>query len=317
MLLKELDLYQLRTRRQFIGEIFRVVERAKYEAKWEELSRTLDAEIKRYQQHFAPYAEVAISLYDLQTDARVSIDGDKPFQPGCVINQFVLYELVKDFQEGLYPYEPLSTDIGLAVGESKAAVAQNLLKHYVGNGNLGAGVERVNQLIRTLGLKTTFMDHPPAFDTVFSLQQEPNLMTTDEAVDVMVKLYRNQIFKDRYWTAFAIKRLTEGKPGLNAYIGLYPRELPRLHNQGLIPPPPHVGVAHKVGYFNDPADAWREVDCDSGLILIDGPEGEIAYAMAIFSKGNNAVPEDSFVKNGWFTWRVSGAVYNFFEEQYL
>ncbi len=308
MLLKELNLYQFRTRRQFIGEIYRLVERARYEAKWKELSQTLEAEIKRYQ-YLSPYSEVSISLLDLQTDAQISLGGDIPREPGCVINQFVLYSIVQDFQRNLYEYQPLARSIYLAVGESKAAVAEGLLRDYIGGGEVEAGVKRINQMIRGLGLTTTFFDHPPAF-TYESLEGRPNLMTTDEAVDVMSKLYRNQIFKEQTWTDFAIQRLVEGKPGLNYMIGI------GVRNE------PNVRVAHKIGYFSDPDDSWRDVECDAGLVLIDAPgtqRGEIAYAIAIFSKGNRHSPPDkpSILYDGWFASHVSQAVYDFFKEQYL
>lgn len=271
-----------------------------YQTEWNGLETRLAKEIGRYQTYFAPSSEVAISLLDLQTGAHLSLNGDEPYEPGCVINQFVLYELVKDFKLGLYPYEPLAEEIRLAIGESNAAKAKDLLEHWVGGGSVRAGIERVNNLIQSLGLKTSLIDHPPAFGP----RNGANLMTTNEAVEVITKLYHNEIFNDQSWTDFAIQRLTEGKPGLNIYIGLYTRYLPG------------VRVAHKVGYF---PDSLGEMDGDTGLVLIDTPRGEIAYAMAILSRGNVTSPPDkpSFVYNGWFTWRVSRAVYEFFRDQYL
>ncbi|MBI4057747.1 serine hydrolase [Candidatus Microgenomates bacterium] len=281
---------------------------SEYGERWNTLQTTIDTKIKRYR-NFSPYAEVSISLLDLQTDARISLDGDIPRQPGCVINQFVLYSLIEDFRKGLYGYQPLARSIYLAVGESKAAAAEELLRRYVGQGSAAAGATRINQMIGGLGLTTAFFDHPPAFPHK-GLEGRPNLMTADEAVDIMAKLYRNQIFKDQKWTDFAIQRLVEGKPGLNYMVGIGVRS------------EPGVRVAHKIGYFSDPDDSWRDVECDAGLILINNPgtpNGEIAYAMAIFSKGNTHSPSDrpSILYDGWFTWHVSRAAYNFFKKQYF
>lgn len=277
----------------------------RYEDAWEKLQEDLAAEIERYTRRYARHAEVSISLIDLQTDQRLSIGGDVPRQPGCVINQFVLYSLVEDFRRGLYDYDPLARSVYLAVGESKAAVAKELFR-TVGGGELDAGVARVNRLIGDLGLKATFLDHPPAFSHEFSLQGGPNAMTTDDAVDVMRLLYRNDMF-DEEWTHFTIQRLIEGKRGLNIYIGFAVRDLP------------FVRVAHKVGYFPDSGNRGRDIDADAGIVLVDTPAGEIAYAMAIFSEGNNPSPDNdrpSFVYNGWFTWAVSNLTFDFFRQQY-
>ena len=276
----------------------------RYEDAWAKLQEDLTAEIERYTTRYARHAEVSISLVDLQTDQRLSIGGDVPRQPGCVINQFVLYSLVEDFQRGLLEYDPLARAIYLAIGESKAQVARNLLQ-LTGGGSVEEGVARINARINELGLKDTSLDHPPAFWGEYSVRGQPNAMTTDDAVEVMRHLYRNDMF-DEEWSSFTIQRLTEGKRGLNIYIGLAVRDLP------------FARVAHKVGYFPDGYEL-RDMDGDAGLVLIDTPAGEIAYAMAILSEGNEPSPDNdhpSFVYNGWFTWAVSKLAFDFFSEQY-
>jgi hypothetical protein len=84
---------------------------------------------------------------------------------------------------------------------------------------------------------------------------------------ILAKLYREELFSPE-WTAYAIDRLLDIKPGLNYVLPLFL--------------PPGVRVAHKIGYFQG-SNGW--VYNDVGIVMMGQGEEQTAYVISYLSQG--------------------------------
>lgn len=252
-----------------------------------DLKAVLASEIRAYP------GLVALSVDDLQSGERISISGTRPQAGACTINLFLLLAVVDDLQNGLYSINEVDWMVKAAVGASDPKWARVLLIK-TGGGSLMRGVDRVNQVMESIGATGSFYDHAPEYWSEYSLAGQDNVVTTDDLNTALGKLYRGDLFWPAY-TQYALAKLLDVRPRLNNCL---PALLP---SQG-------VRVAHKIGFVNYAGYATYN---DAGLVLIARGDRQIAYAISYLSQYN---------RNYWaapgFGARLSRMVFDYFTSVY-
>ena len=251
-----------------------------------ELRRHWQSHIDQY-----PYVQSAIAVTDLQTGFGAHVNGNKVQQPGCTLNLAVVICATQDLQRGRYP----EADVGLAIQNtirySNPVLARDLVVR-IGRGDVRVGIERVQALIGSLGLRDTVYDHPPAYLWADSLTGERNATTANDMVKLLAALWRGQLLNAE-WTQYVLNKMTGVTPGLNYLI------------PAGIPQKPEIKVGHKNGWFRD---FGLLIDNDVGIVWEDTPQRRYAYAMALlFEK----VPHWESV---WMGRQLSQVTWEFFDQ---
>ena len=111
-------------------------------------------------------------------------------------------------------------------------------------------------------MRSSLFDHVPYYGSGV-----PNILTALEMNDVLVRLYRGELF-DPQWTAYTIQKLTE----IASYLQyILPGRLPS-----------GATVIHKIGFFVD-YDGW--VNNDAGIVTFKGSDGQTkVYSISYFSQ---------------------------------
>jgi hypothetical protein len=198
---------------------------------------------------------------DLQTAQTACANGVRQQLSGCVINFFVILQSVVDVQNNTRPESDVGDLISRTIYGSNASTAHELYG-IVGGGDFVTGVSRVRDLIARLEMKSTIIDHPPAFDGESLGVDESNWITALDANNALAKIYHGEILTP-FWRDYLLAKMEGVKPGLNYLIGSTPGGI----------------VSHKNGFFA--ANGW--VDNDIGIVRL-GPNGEFAYAISFFSQ---------------------------------
>ncbi len=211
--------------------------------------------------------EVALAVTDARSGETVAVNADRPQIAGCTANLPLLLAVVEDLAAGAYPLAEVDWIVRATVGASDARWG-GVLARRVGRGSLARGVDRVAALSERLGLRGSVYDHAPGYWGAYSRADRENVVTAADMNAVLLALYRGQLFDVR-WTQYALAKLLDVRPQLN---NMLPALLPR-----------GVRVAHKVGFINLYGYATRN---DAGLVLVDRPGGQLAYAVTFLSQHN-------------------------------
>jgi beta-lactamase class A len=205
----------------------------------------------------------AVAVTDLQTGETVHVNGDQVRLPGCTLNLFNLMQVVTDVQSGRYPETSVGDLIRQTINRSDAVVSRNLLKAYVGGGNVYTGLKRANELMLALGMTNTLYDHPPGYWEE-SLNGGIDNRTT--AIDTNRGL--RGIWEGRAllpgWRDYFLQKMTLVKPGLNYLVS--------VGTGGSY-------VSHKNGFLW--AEGW--VDNDIGIVWFERGGQRYGYAISYFS----------------------------------
>ena len=234
------------------------------------------------------YGDVAICVADLQTNEEICVNGNALHRTGCTINMFALFAAVEEFQAGRANPEEWADWIRIGIGHSSPPQVAVFLEGI--KGSLEEGVRRANELMQSWGMRDSLFDHVPGYP---GPDWRPNVLTARETNMVLAKLYRGELFSAD-WTAYAMGRLLDIKPGLN-YV------LPGLLPAG-------VRVAHKIGYYAD-WDGW--VYNDAGIVMVEREDSRFAYGISYLSQ---AMPSEYAAYS--FGAQLSRTVYDWFEQQH-
>ncbi len=205
-----------------------------------------------------------VAVTDLQTGESIDVGGDEIRNPGCTINFFVLLSVVLDLQMDRYPEAEVGSLIAATIWSSNPHTARQLAIR-TGMGDLGAGVTKANDLIRSLGLQHSLFDHMPAYMPSFSLYGASNALTANDMNRALTLLYQGQIVAPG-WRDYFLAKLRGVKPGLNYLI-------PAGVSGGL--------VSHKNGFLSG-SMGW--IDNDAGIVEFDVGGVRRAYAISFFSQ---------------------------------
>lgn len=226
-----------------------------------ELRESLQAEIKN------AWFDIALSVTDLQTSQTIDIKGDQPRLPGCTMNFFVLLSSIIDLENGFYPESEVGELISSTIWGSNPITARTLLIK-TGSGDLYRGIDKVNNLLASLGLQSgtnpALFDHPPAYPHESRFGRNNNVITANQTNQALAKLYKGEILSPE-WRDYFLKKLTRVKPGLNYLIPA-----------GVSGP---AQVSHKNGFFWD-TTGW--VDNDIGIVIFERNGKQFAYAISLF-----------------------------------
>lgn len=225
------------------------------------LEREIGARVDAYE---IP-GEYAVAVTDLQTGHTISVHGDRFQLAGCSINFFALLQATLDAQRGVYPESRVGELIQATVYSSSAAHGHDLYR-IAGNGNVLAGVRRTRDLIASLGLTRTVLDHAPGYYASGSIANSNNYMTAREANAALEKLWAGEVLTLE-WRDYLLDKMANVKPGLN-YLTAY-----------------GVGgvSSHKNGFFPAVSGDWW-VDNDIGIVRFERGGQTYAFAISFFSQ---------------------------------
>lgn len=234
--------------------------------------------------------DTAVAVTDLQTGESIEVNGDVPHFAACSINFFVLLSVVSDLEQGRYPESYVGDLISRTVYSSNPITGRSLLVQT--GGSVPAGVLKINDLMRRLGLQTSFFDHPPAYYEEFSIMGLSNILTANEMNRALASFYHGGVV-NFFWRDYLMKKMVNVKPGL----------------QYLIPAGAAGGVvSHKNG-FSWVSGGW--IDNDVGIVTFN--RGGVTYAYAISFFTQNVPYEYADIPLGQ---AVSRLVWQYFANRY-
>jgi len=246
------------------------------------LQAVLEEEVRNY------YGDVAICVADLQTNEQICVNGDALHSTGCTINMFSLFVAMEEFIAGRARAEDWAYWIKIGIGHSSPPQVAVFIQGL--KGSLEEGARRADELMQSWGMKDSSYGYVPGYP---GQDWRPNILTARETNMILAKLYRGELFSPE-WTAYAIDRLLDIKPGLNYVLPLFL--------------PPQVRVAHKIGYYQG-WNGW--VYNDVGIVMMVQGGEQIAYAISYLSQ---EMPSE-------YAGYISGAelsktVYDWFDQRY-
>jgi YVTN family beta-propeller protein len=234
------------------------------------------------------YGDVAVCVADLQTNEQICVNGDALHSTGCTLNMFSLFVAVEEFEAGRARPEDWAYWIKIGIGHSSPPQVAVFVQGI--KGSLEEGAKRANELMQSWGMKDSVFGYVPGYP---GTDWRPNILTARETNMILAKLYRGELFSPE-WTAYAIDRLLDIKPGLNYVLPLFL--------------PAGVRVAHKIGYFQG-SNGW--VYNDVGIVMMTQGDQQIAYAISYLSQ---LMPTEYA---GYITGaELSKTVYDWFDQRY-
>jgi YVTN family beta-propeller protein len=234
------------------------------------------------------YGDVAICVADLQTNEQICVNGDALHSTGCTINMFSLFVAMEEFMAGRARVEDWAYWIKIGIGHSSPPQVAVFIQGL--KGSLEEGARRADELMQSWGMKDSVFGYLPGYP---GQAWRPNILTASETNMILAKLYREELFSPE-WTAYAIDRLLDIKPGLNYVLPLFL--------------PAQVRVAHKIGYYQG-WNGW--VYNDVGIVMMTQGDKQVAYAISYLSQ---VMPTEyaAYI----FGAELSKIVYDWFDARY-
>ncbi len=210
--------------------------------------------------------DTAVAVTDLQTGETVDVNGNATRLPGCTINLFALIRVVVDLQFGRYPESQLGDTIGQTINRSDPILARQLMRDWIGGGDLYLGMRRVNDFMHSLGMNGTLMDHPPAFSDESLFGGIDNRITARDVNHGLKALWDARLLTPA-WRDYMLREMTLVKPGLNYLIP--------------VGTSPGAVVSHKNGFL------WSEgwADNDIGIVWFERDGQRYGFAISFFTQG--------------------------------
>ena len=211
--------------------------------------------------------DTAVAITDLRTGETIDVNGDANRLPGCTVNLFALMRVTQDLQFSLYPEAEPGDLIGQTINRSDPITSRTLVKHWLGGGDLGRGLNTVNDYMQSLGMSATLMDHPPAFpgESLYGYPTENRITALDANIGLRA-LWDGRVLSPG-WRDYFLQKMTLVKPGLNY----------------LIPAGTSAGatVSHKNGFLYQ--EGWA--DNDIGIVWYQRGGQRYGYAISFFTEG--------------------------------
>lgn len=206
----------------------------------------------------------AVTITDLQTGQSLSINGDRAQPAACTIKIFILMAIAEDIAAGKYTAESVASLVYSAMGPSATPPARELIR-IAGDGDIGAGINRIHDIMTRLGMTASIMRHPPGYHwEVYDLGDGENLLTTDELNVALGKIYRRQALGSSA-TDYLLWSMTLATPFLDGSLGG--------------PLPPEATLYHKIGLIGPDYNTWN----DAGIVTFERDGRRYAYAISLLS----------------------------------
>jgi beta-lactamase class A len=213
--------------------------------------------------------DIAVAVLDLQSGEAIAVDGDERHLAGCTIKFFPALKALHDVQEGQRQFD----DALDYLVQRTVRISNNADSHYLID---LVGIPETNAFMTgVVGTSGSIISHAPGYlgeNALYGIEEEDNYLTANDLVLAFGKLYRGELTTPEL-TAHLIDVMTQS--------WLTPAEYGVILYQTA---PPEARVAHKIGYVGPPENVWN----DAGVVMIDRPEGSVAYAVAILTQYNQA-----------------------------
>ncbi len=234
--------------------------------------------------------DTAVAITDLQSGETVDVNGADNRLPGCTINLFALMKVVTELQAGLYP-EPQPGDlIGQTINRSDPITSRQLVKYWIGNGDLGTGLLSVQDFMASLGMSSTLLDHPPAFPGESLYGGLENRITALDANRGLKAIWDGRVLAP-FWRDYFLYKMTLVKPGLNYLIPAGASA--------------DATVSHKNGFLYQ--EGWA--DNDVGIVWFERGGRRYGYAISFYTEGvrnkYDDIPMGQRVSSLAFQWFVA------------
>lgn len=209
--------------------------------------------------------DTAVAITDLRTGETIDVNGYAQRLPGCTINLFGLMRVAMDLQDYRYP-EPEPGDlIGQTINRSDPILARQLIRDWVGDGDLGTGMTRVNDFMHALGMGDTLLDHPPAFPQESLYGAGANRITARDVNRGLAAIWNGRVLAP-FWRDYMLYKMTLVKPGLNYLIPIGVGE--------------GATASHKNGFLFE--EGWA--DNDIGIVWYARGGERYGYAISFFTE---------------------------------
>ena len=233
------------------------------------LADDLEALVRSLEGPDHAFADIAVAVLDLQSGEGVAVDGDERHLAGCTIKLFPALKSLYDVREGTRQFD----DTLDYLVQRTVRISNNADSHYLID---LVGVPETNAFMTgVVGTSGSIITHAPGYfgeNALHGLEEEENYLTANDLVRAFAKLYRGEL---------TTPELTSRLLDVMTQSWLTPAEYGVILYQTA---PPQARVAHKIGYVGPPENAWN----DAGLVMLDRPEGTVAYAVAILTQYNQA-----------------------------
>lgn len=233
----------------------------------------------------------AVSITDLQTGKTISINGSRPQLAACTIKIPIMMVLARDIEAGRYTAAEVEPYVLSAMGPSNTAPAKELIR-YIGGGDIGVGINRINELMQTIGMVHSVLAHPPGYSWEYYGYGDENLLTSDDLNLLLTTLYRGEALS----------------PWATGYVLWSMSLAPDWVNQSLGGPLPNdVKLYHKFGQLYSPENTWND-----GGVAVFQRNGQ-TYAYAITYLGSYG---ESWQAAYDHAYRASAAAWSYFNAVY-
>ncbi len=233
----------------------------------------------------------AVSVTDLQTGQTISINGSRPQLAACTIKIPIMMVLAQDIEAGHYTAAEVEPYVLSAMGPSNTPPARELIS-YIGGGDIGVGINRINEMMQTIGMVHSVIAHPPGYSWENYGYGDENLLTTDDLNLLVSKLYRGQALSP-WATNYVLWSMSLAPDWVNASLGG--------------PLPSDVTLYHKFGQLYDPENTWN----DGGVAVFE--RNGTTYAYAISYLGSYG---DSWQSAYQHAYDASAAAWSYFNTVY-
>lgn len=234
--------------------------------------------------------DYAVAVTDLQTNKTVSVNGSRQQVSASTIKIYIAIAVAQDIEAGKLNESDVDSLVDQMMGASDNEAAYDLLTD-VGNGDVVAGIERVNDLMHSLGATQSVMDSPPDHPEIDLGLAWENLITADDTNLVLTKLYRGTALSP-WATAYVLRSMTLPEAWQTASVGG--------------PLPAGATFYHKPGWLGDPDGAWN----DAGIVEVNRNGQVLAYAITYLGSDTD---ESEAYDHGY---NVSQLVWNYFDAAY-
>jgi len=180
--------------------------------------------------------------------------------------------------------------------ERTVRISNNEDSHYLID---QVGIPETNGFMaNVIGTRGSVINHAPGYygeSAGYGIDEENNYLTANDLVLAFARLYRGEL---------TTPELTTHLLDIMTQSWLTPEEYGVILYSSA---PPQARVAHKIGYVGPPDNVWN----DAGVVMIDGPEGTVAYAVAILTQYNSEYDDGPPTAR-----RIADRVFEHFNEEY-
>ena len=236
--------------------------------------------------------DIAVAVVDLQSGEAAAVDGDEAHLAGCTIKFFPALKALYDVREGRREFD----DTLDYLIERTVRISNNEDSHYLID---QVGIPETNGFMaNVIGTRGSVINHAPGYygeSAGYGIDEENNYLTANDLVLAFARLYRGEL---------TTPELTTHLLDIMTQSWLTPEEYGVILYSSA---PPQARVAHKIGYVGPPDNVWN----DAGVVMIDGPEGTVAYAVAILTQYNSEYDDGPPTAR-----RIADRVFEHFNEEY-